>query len=72
MRIKEFSIKNFKNIGIYNPCTIVFPSPSAEVSSDFVTIIGENNVGKSSIFEALRLFLPETDINNTHYRYVSK
>lgn len=65
MRIKEFSIKNFKNIGISEPCTIVFPSPSSEVSSDFVTIIGENNVGKSSIFEALRLFLPQTDINNT-------
>lgn len=65
MRIKEFTIKNFKNIGIIEPCTIVFPNDSSNSSSsDFITIIGENNIGKSSIFEALQLFLPETGINN--------
>lgn len=60
MRIKEFIIENFKNIGIETPCRITFPTPTENKSSDFVTIIGENNVGKSSIFEALKLFLPET------------
>lgn len=60
MRIKEFIIENFKNIGTSEPCKIVFPNESTTGSSDFVTIIGENNIGKSSILEALKLFLPET------------
>jgi len=64
MRIKEFTIKNFKNIGIHDPCTIIFPEVNNEGSSDFVTIIGENNIGKSSIFEALKLFLPDSGIAN--------
>lgn len=56
MRIKEFTIENFKNIGISQPCRIVFPTEDETGTSDFITIIGENNVGKSTIFEALRLF----------------
>ncbi|SDP38343.1 ATP-dependent nuclease [Halobacillus aidingensis] len=59
MRIKEFTVKNFKNIGITQPCKIIFPE-----NSNFITIIGENNIGKSSILQALKLFLPETDIPN--------
>lgn len=55
MRIKELEIKNFKNIGIEEPCKIVFPD--GEIP-DFISIIGENNIGKSSILEALRLMLP--------------
>ncbi|WP_404323948.1 ATP-dependent endonuclease [Cytobacillus firmus] len=65
MRIKEFTIKNFKNIGHNEPCTITFPRVDGEGASDFITIIGENNIGKSSLLEALKLFLPETDIPNT-------
>lgn len=65
MRIKEFSIKNFKNIGNSDPCTITFPRVDGEGASDFITIIGENNIGKSSLLEALKLFLPETDTPNT-------
>lgn len=64
MRIKEFTIENFKNIGISQPCRIVFPTEEENGTSDFITIIGENNVGKSTIFEALRLFLPDTGIAN--------
>ncbi|MGM9986260.1 MAG: AAA family ATPase [Bacillaceae bacterium] len=62
MRIKEITIKNYKNIGIDNECNIKIPQVDGEGSSDFLTIIGENNIGKSSIMEAIRLFLPETDI----------
>lgn len=65
MRIKEIIIKNFKNIGINEECKIVIPEVDSNGSSDFLTIIGENNIGKSSIFEAIRLFLPETDLPST-------
>ncbi|MCM3098869.1 ATP-dependent nuclease [Priestia megaterium] len=65
MRIKEFTIKNFKNIGHNEPCTITFPRVDGQGASDFITIIGENNIGKSSLLEALKLFLPETDTPNT-------
>lgn len=65
MRIKEFTIRNFKNMGHTEPCKITFPEVNEEGSSDFVTIIGENNIGKSSLLEALKLFLPETDTPNT-------
>lgn len=56
MRINELIIKNFKNIGIGEPCKIVFPM--GDDDSDLITIIGENNIGKSSVLEALRLFMP--------------
>lgn len=65
MRIKEIVIRNFKNIGIKKKCIIKVPEVDENGSSDFVTVIGENNVGKSSILEALRLFLPETDLPST-------
>lgn len=65
MRVKEFSIKNFKSIGCVEPCTITFPRVDGEGASDFITVIGENNIGKSSLLEALKLFLPETDTSNT-------
>ncbi|MEV3700034.1 AAA family ATPase [Paenibacillus larvae] len=55
MRINELIIKNFKNIGTEKPCKIVFP---VEDDSDLISIIGENNIGKSSVLEALRLFMP--------------
>ncbi|QSF97094.1 OLD family endonuclease [Bacillus paralicheniformis] len=63
MRIKEFSIRNFKSIGHKEACRITFPRVDGKGSSDYITIIGENNIGKSSILEALKLFLPETDIS---------
>jgi len=57
MKIKELTIKNYKNVGIGELCTIKFPNKS-EGHSDMLTIIGENNVGKSTILEALRMFFP--------------
>ncbi|MBM7580810.1 AAA family ATPase [Jeotgalibacillus terrae] len=57
MKIKEFTIKNYKNVGIDEVCTIKFPNKS-DGHSDMLTIIGENNVGKSSVLEALRMFFP--------------
>lgn len=65
MRIKEFTVRNFKNIGHAEPCKITFPRVDGEGASDFITVIGENNIGKSSLLEALKLFLPETDTPNT-------
>jgi len=57
MKIKELTIKNYKNVGIGELCTIKFPNTS-DRHSDMLTIIGENNVGKSTILEALRMFFP--------------
>lgn len=57
MKIKEFTIKNYKNIGVDELCTIKFPNKS-NGQSDMLTIIGENNVGKSTVLEALRMFFP--------------
>lgn len=65
MRIKQFTILNYKSIGISQPCMITFPKVDSSGSSDFITIIGENNIGKSSILEALQLFLPETGTPKT-------
>ncbi|GGA49983.1 AAA family ATPase [Psychrobacillus lasiicapitis] len=57
MKIKEFTVKNYKNIGIDELCTIKFPN-KADGQSDMLTIIGENNIGKSTVLEALRMFFP--------------
>ncbi|MCK1995342.1 ATP-dependent endonuclease [Peribacillus muralis] len=57
MKIKEFTIKNYKNVGVRESSTIKFPNNS-EGHSDMLTIIGENNVGKSTVLEALRMFFP--------------
>ncbi|MFS8189388.1 hypothetical protein [Rossellomorea marisflavi] len=39
MRIKEFTIKNFKNIGHNEPCKVTFPRVDGEGASDFITIV---------------------------------
>lgn len=65
MRIKQIVIRNFKNVGVNRNCELVIPGIDEGGSSDFLTIIGENNIGKSSILEALRLFLPETGYLST-------
>lgn len=48
MRIGKFSIKNFKAIA---PEETVF-----DLSENIMVLIGENNVGKSSVLQALNLF----------------
>ena len=48
MKIKDISIKNYKCIGP-DPVTLDF-------SENIIVLIGENNVGKSSIIEALEHF----------------
>lgn len=62
MKIKEIFIKNYKNIGVRDGCIIKFPAIS-ENASDMLTIIGENNVGKSTVLEALRMFFPHEKPN---------
>lgn len=52
MRIRRFQIKNFKGIGT-EPLSFDF-------SENIITLIGENNVGKSSILEALDYFFSGT------------
>ncbi len=62
MRLSKIRIENFKSIDtieLFIPKT----DPARLGSADFVTIIGENNAGKSSILEALLFALPETDKN---------
>jgi predicted ATP-dependent endonuclease of OLD family len=57
MRLSRVEIKNFKSIK-----DLVIRVPETDEkrqgSADFVSILGENNVGKSSILEAIRLALP--------------
>lgn len=60
MRLSKIRIERFKSIEaveIFIPKT----DPERLGSADFVTIIGENNAGKSSILEALLFALPETE-----------
>jgi predicted ATP-dependent endonuclease of OLD family len=46
MRIKAISIENFK----------AFPKVKIECNENFNFIVGENNIGKSTILEAIQLW----------------
>lgn len=59
MKIVSFSIKNFKSVG---PDGIDF-----DFSENFIALIGENNVGKSSIMLALDYFFSGTKTIPTKY-----
>lgn len=61
MRLSTLVVRRFKSI---DEVRLVIPrtDTSRPGSADFVTILGPNNAGKSSILEALRLALPGTDI----------
>ncbi|MFP2961401.1 AAA family ATPase [Myxococcus sp. 1LA] len=54
MRISQIAIRNFKSLKEVH-LTIPMSSPSREASADFVSIVGENNAGKSSILNAIIL-----------------
>lgn len=62
MRLSSVTIRRFKGI---REMTITIPETQAERtgSADFLTILGRNNVGKSSVLEAIRLALPGSDIS---------
>jgi predicted ATP-dependent endonuclease of OLD family len=54
MRIKSIEIKNFKCLG---------PEPvSLNFSDDIIVLIGENNVGKSSVLQAINYFFSGKNI----------
>lgn len=59
MRLSEIVIRKFKCL---DKVKIVIPKTDAARagSADFVSIIGRNNTGKSSVMEAIRLALPES------------
>lgn len=59
VKIKTAFISGFKGIGSTG-VIVHFPSPDPDLpgSSDFVSIIGRNNAGKTSLLEALNLALP--------------
>lgn len=60
MNIKSIAIKNFRN----------FENFSIEFSEGFQTIIGENNIGKSNLFWAIRLVLDkELSYNSRNLDY---
>lgn len=70
MRLHEVVIRNFKCI---TELSVTIPQTVAQRagSADFLTILGRNNIGKSSILEAIRLALPGSDISKPsidHYR----
>lgn len=68
MRLSEVRIKNFKGIS-----EIKFSIPRTDSekpgSGEFVSIVGENNTGKSSILQALQLALPKTDIGRPNINH---
>lgn len=55
MNIKNITIKNFRN----------FSDFSIDFSEGFQTIIGENNIGKSNLYWAIRLVLDKDLSFNT-------
>lgn len=57
MRLAEIAIRNFKGLGDVS-ITIPTHDPARPGSANFVSIIGSNNVGKSSILEAICLASP--------------
>ncbi|WP_437742929.1 AAA family ATPase [Sorangium sp. So ce1504] len=57
MRLSQVAIKRFKSIKELS-LTIPARDERRQGSADFVSIVGENNVGKSSILEAIRLACP--------------
>lgn len=59
MRITEFSIKNFKSIGN--------DGLNVDFSENIIVLIGENNVGKSSILQALDYFFSGTKTIPSQY-----
>ncbi|MGK4009105.1 AAA family ATPase [Sorangium sp. So ce1036] len=58
MRLAKLIIRNFKSIRELE-LTIPKTDQSRPGSADFLSIVGENNVGKSSVLEALCLACPE-------------
>ncbi len=59
MKIASFSIKNFKSVGA--------DGLDFDFSENFIALIGENNVGKSSIMQALDYFFSGTKTIPTKY-----
>ena len=59
MRIKKFKIKNFKSVGE--------DELNFDFSENIIVLIGENNVGKSSILQALDYFFSGTKTIPTKY-----
>ncbi|WP_437608872.1 AAA family ATPase [Sorangium sp. So ce834] len=57
MRLAQVVIRRFKSIKDLS-ITVPARDESRQGSADFVSIVGENNVGKSSILEAIRLACP--------------
>src|SRR5689334_7766071 len=57
MRLSKIIIRRFKSLDEVS-ITIPHTEPSRAGSADFVSIVGENNVGKSSILEAIALACP--------------
>lgn len=52
MYISEISISNFKSYG-KNKEVLRFSTPNGEISSGLNILVGENNTGKSTLFEAI-------------------
>ncbi len=62
MRLKSFQIQSFKSI---EDIRVTMPDvdPARRGSANFLSLVGPNNCGKSSILEALRLVLPSTGLS---------
>lgn len=61
MRIKEIEISNFK--GFYDTCTINMTNDKHGTNCLNLVVYGENGSGKSSLYQALELFLESSEEN---------
>lgn len=68
MRLAKVIIKNFKCLKEVE-ITIPATDDTRSGSSDFLSIVGENNTGKSSILDAIRLTLPDKSIGKLSEDY---
>lgn len=68
MRLSKVLIKNFRAI---KEIEFTMPSPKGDIpgSGDFVTLIGPNNIGKSSVLEAMRLACPDNSLSTPSERH---
>ena len=65
--LKELSIENFR--GFIDPQKIVFAAPNGRNGSGLTIFVGPNNVGKSTVVEALRIVVAPREMMDRKERH---
>jgi predicted ATPase len=68
--LKELSIENFR--GFIDPQTIEFAVPSGRSGSGLTIFVGPNNVGKSTVIEALRVVVSPREMMDRKERHFER